>query len=225
MSAVSQDEPWVGRTFDLIGAYRQCAVKPTSKQYAYIIVQQPDTLELVGFRMTALPFGSVWSVHGFLRIAHRLWYVLVKEFKVLLTNHFDDFVAASPTSECSSIISCVHMYFNKLLGWAFSESGDKVPPFSAMFQALGVNIDVSTLVTRRTGAKSWLSFWIWFFQGDTCLSKMLFDFGGGFSSLQEMFSEGWQSVHWQPSHTMLTLPQAANSRTMQSWPFGYTGTC
>ena len=60
-------------------------------------------------------------------------------------NHFDDFVAASPTSECSSIISCVHMYFNKLLGWAFSESGDKVPPFSAMFQALGVNIDVSTL--------------------------------------------------------------------------------
>ena len=36
------------------------------------------------------------------------------------------------------------MYF-KLLGWAFSESGDKAPPFSAMFQALGVNIDVSTL--------------------------------------------------------------------------------
>ena len=145
MSAVSQDEPWVGRTFALIGAYRQCAVKPTSKQYAYIIVQQPDTLELEGFCMKALPFGSVRSVHGFLRIAHRLWYVLVKEFKVFLTNHFDDFVAASPTSECSSIISCVHMYFNKLVGWAFSESGDKVPPFSAMFQALGVNIDVSTL--------------------------------------------------------------------------------
>jgi len=36
------------------------------------------------------------------------------------------------------------MYF-KLLGWAFSESGDKVPPFGAMFQALGVTIDVSTL--------------------------------------------------------------------------------
>ena len=93
-------------------------------------------------------------------------FFLVKEFKVFFINHFDDFVAASPTPECSLITSCVHMYF-KLLGWAFSESGDKAPPFSAMFQALGVNIDVSTLVTRRTGAKSWLSFWIWFFQGDT----------------------------------------------------------
>ena len=86
-------------------------VKPTSKQYAYIIVQQPDTLELMGFRIKALRFGSVRSVHGFLHIVHRLWYVLVKEFKVLLTNYFDDFVAASPTSECSSTISCLHVYF------------------------------------------------------------------------------------------------------------------
>ena len=62
----------------------------------------------------------------------------------MLTNYFDDFVAASPTSESNSITSCVHTYF-KLLGWAFSESGDKAPPFSTMFQALGVNIDVSTL--------------------------------------------------------------------------------
>ena len=144
MSAVSNDEPWVGRIFDLVGAYRQCAVKPTSKRYAHIIVQKPNTLELVGFRMKALPFGSVRSVHAFLRISHSLWYVLVKEFKILLTNYFDDFVAASPTSESNSITSWVHMYF-KLLGWAFSESGDKAPPFSTMFQALGVNIDVSTL--------------------------------------------------------------------------------
>ena len=73
MSAVSNDEPWVGRIFDLVGAYRQCAVKPTSKRYAHIIVQKPNTLELVGFRMKALPFGSVRSVHAFLRISHSLW--------------------------------------------------------------------------------------------------------------------------------------------------------
>ena len=34
---------------------------------------------------------------------------------------------------------------SSFLGWAFSESGDKAPPFGAMFQALGVTIDVSTL--------------------------------------------------------------------------------
>ena len=146
MSAISSDAPWVGRTFDLVGAYRQCAVKPSSRKYAYIIVQRPDTMELVGFRMKALPFGSVRSVHAFLRISHSLWFVLVKELKVLLTNYLDDFVAASPDSECNSITSCVHMYF-KLLGWAFSESGDKAHPFGNMFHALGVAIDVSTLHT------------------------------------------------------------------------------
>ena len=136
MSVLSGDETWIGRTFDLVGACRQRAVKPSSKKYAYIIVQQPVSLELVGFRVRALPFGSVRSVHAFLRISHSLWYVLAREFRVLLTNYFDDFVAAAPTSKCSSITSCVHMYF-KLLGWAFSESGDKAPPFGAMFQALG----------------------------------------------------------------------------------------
>jgi hypothetical protein len=77
--------------------------------------EQPVTLELVGFRMRALQFGSVPSVHAFLRISNSLWYVLVRKFRVLLTNYFDDFVAAAPLSECNSITSCVHMYFK--LSW------------------------------------------------------------------------------------------------------------
>jgi len=94
--------------------------------------------------MKALPFGAVRSVHGFLRMAHSLWYLLTCEFKVLLTNYFDDFVAVAPESESNAITSCVNMFF-KLLGWAFSESGDKAPPFSNLFQALGVTINVSAL--------------------------------------------------------------------------------
>ena len=53
-----------------------------------------------------------------------------------MTNYFDDFVSLSKDSERSAVTSCIQMYF-KLLGWAFSESGDKAPPFGAMFQALG----------------------------------------------------------------------------------------
>ena len=144
MSKLGSEDPWVGRTFDLVGAYKQCAVKPSSKKYAYIVVQKPGSLELFSSAMLALPFGSVRSVHSFLRISHSLWYVLVKEFKVLMTNYFDDFISVAPSSESSSVASCVHMYF-KLLGWGFAEAGDKAPPFGASFQALGVNINVSTL--------------------------------------------------------------------------------
>ena len=144
MASLRTDESWACRTFDLVGAYRQRAVKPSSKKYAYIAVRQPGSLELYGFRMRALPFGSVRSVHAFLRISHSLWFVLVKEFKVLLSNYFDDFISVARTSECTAIASCIHMYF-KLLGWAFAESGDKAPPFASAFQAFGVNITVSAL--------------------------------------------------------------------------------
>lgn len=144
MASLRTDESWAGRIFDLVGAYRQRAVKLSSKKYAYIAVRQPGSLELYGFRMRALPFGSVRSVHAFLRISHSLWFVLVKEFKVLLSNYFDDFISVARTSECTAIASCIHMYF-KLLGWAFAESGDKAPPFASAFQAFGVNITVSAL--------------------------------------------------------------------------------
>ena len=146
MGIASNDTPWVGRTFDLIGAYRQCAIRPSSKQFAHIVVQRPGSKDLACFRMKALPFGAVRSVHSFLRIAHSLWYILVKEFKVLVSNYFDDYVALAPSCESLSITSCVHMYF-KLLGWSFSESGEKAPPFNSLFHALGVEIDVSALHT------------------------------------------------------------------------------
>lgn len=61
-----------GRTFDLTGAYRQCAV-----------VQEPQSDKLYGCRMRALPFGAVRSLHSFLRFAFSIWSILVSEFLVL----------------------------------------------------------------------------------------------------------------------------------------------
>ena len=40
MEQFSGNDKWVGRTFDLIGAYRQCAVKPSSPKYSHFLVQQ-----------------------------------------------------------------------------------------------------------------------------------------------------------------------------------------
>ena len=135
---------WVGRTFDLVGAYRQCAISPGSRKFSHIVVQKPGTSEIFAFRMLALPFGAVKSVHTFLRISHSLWFILVREFLVLTTNYFDDFVSISPEVESSHIQSCVQMFF-RLLGWSFAEQGDKAPDFSEVFHALGVTVNVSEL--------------------------------------------------------------------------------
>ena len=148
MSSLSETEQWVGRTFDLVGAYRQCAVRHSSAKYSHILVQKPETQELFAFRMRALPFGSIRSVHAFLRISHSIRYILVKEFRILVTNYFDDYISLSPGSEAGAITSCIHLCF-RMLGWAFAESGDKAPEFSTIFSALGVFIDVTSLHSGR----------------------------------------------------------------------------
>lgn len=65
MSQLPCSEQRLGRTFDLVRAYRQCAVKPSSQKFAYIVIQKPGTSELYTFRIRALPFGVVRSVHAF----------------------------------------------------------------------------------------------------------------------------------------------------------------
>ena len=144
MSVMDGSTLWKGRTFDLTGAYRQCAVHPESYQHSHIMVVEPATGKLVAFRMKALPFGAVKSVHSFLRVSHSLWFILVKEFLVLTTNYFDDFVTLGTSDEASALKSCVHLVF-KMLGWFFAESGSKAPDFSEEFPALGVLINVSKM--------------------------------------------------------------------------------
>ena len=92
MAGPPSNEQWKSRFFDLKGAYRQCAVNPLSACFAYIAVFDPTAKTTFAFRMKALPFGSVKSVHSFCRVAHSLCALLVKELRVAWTNYFDDFV-------------------------------------------------------------------------------------------------------------------------------------
>ena len=64
----------------------------TSACFAHIAAFDPTTKTTFAFRMRALPFGSVKPVRSFLRVAHSLWAILVKEFMVAWTIYFDDFV-------------------------------------------------------------------------------------------------------------------------------------
>ena len=122
MSSCNPTDSWIGRTYDLVGAYRQCPVRPSSTRFAHIVVQRPSAGGLAVFRMHALPFGAVRSVHSFLRLAASLWYILVKEFMVPTTSYFDDFVTLATTGEAPALTACIHMVL-KMLGWDFAGTG------------------------------------------------------------------------------------------------------
>ena len=128
--------PWAIRPFDLKDAHR--GVSPSSTPHSHIVVRDPDQNPARIFRMLALPFGSVMSVHSFLRVAHSIGFILVHYLSVLTTNYFDDFVVVARQSEAQHGVL-------KLLGWSFAEEGAKAPEFSSSTNALGMTIDVSQL--------------------------------------------------------------------------------
>ena len=57
MSQLPCSEQRLGRTFDLVRAYRQSAVKPSSQKFAYIVTQKPGTSELLHLQNTS---AAVW---------------------------------------------------------------------------------------------------------------------------------------------------------------------
>lgn len=57
MASTGERRKWKGWTFDLVGAYRQCAVRPASRRYARIAVPHPISQ----------------------KIFFSLWFLLVKE--------------------------------------------------------------------------------------------------------------------------------------------------
>ena len=148
MTTCPDAESWCVRTLDLKDAYRQCAIATSSFAFSHIVVREPSTGLPKVFKMLALPFGSIKSVHGFLRIPHSLWFLAACALDVLWTNYFDDYVCCCPKSEANHLSMTVHACFH-LFGWSFAETGSKAVDFDVMCRALGVNIDVSLMHQGR----------------------------------------------------------------------------
>eukprot|EP00435_Cladocopium_sp_Y103_P070982 s116_g36.t1 len=89
--------------------------------------------------MKALPFGASRSVHGFLRVAHSLWWLGCVALKLAWSNFFDDYITLARKAEASTVAIAATQFF-KLLGWEVA-SGEKGKPFATTFKALGVEID------------------------------------------------------------------------------------
>ena len=144
MTSSPNTEEWCVRTLDLKDAYRQCAISTSSFPFSHIVVREPSTGLPKVFKMLALPFGSIKSVHAFLRIAHSLWFLASCALDVMWTNYFDDYVCCCARSEANHLSMTIHAFF-RLLGWSFAETGSKAVDFDIMCKALGVNIDVSPM--------------------------------------------------------------------------------
>ena len=89
----------VERSISLVPIYTQFAARPDPHAFSHIMVLNPVTGQMVAFKVKSLPFGSVRSVHAFLRVAHSLWFLLVQELGVLTTNYFDDYITLATVSE------------------------------------------------------------------------------------------------------------------------------
>jgi hypothetical protein len=137
----SPSQQWLGKTVDLSAAYRQLGIAPSSRWVSYIAVFDPESRSPKVFAMRALPFGASRSVYAFLRTAHSLWWLGCKILKLTWSNFFDDFITLAREPECDSVSLVVTQFF-KLLGWGVSD-GEKDLPFSAVFKALGVEIDLT----------------------------------------------------------------------------------
>ena len=138
MSSTTKSQRWRGRPFDLVGADRQCAVWPTSKSYAHIVVQHP-----VSHQFCFLDEGTAyWScaIGPFVSACGIFWSQVLGPSAIC----FDDYVVLAMEEETGAVAACIHMFF-KLVGWDFAVTGTKAPAFSEMFEALGVVFNIGAL--------------------------------------------------------------------------------
>lgn len=121
------------RTFDLTSAYRQIGLSKQGRAFGHLRVYCPTSKRYKIFRSTVLPFGSIRSVHTFLRCARAIWWLGV----VGCTSFYDDFICFTrrELSRCTEL-TVVSLF--KVLGWLFAEEGDKCKPFDNTCSALGV---------------------------------------------------------------------------------------
>ena len=146
---------FVGRSYDLKAAYRQLGLSEESLQHAYIAFYDSDQGTPAIHRLTALPFGSIRSVHSFLRVSHSLWHIGCS-LGLLWTCYFDDFPVVTSKALEASTTQTVTRLFN-LLGWTYASEGKKAEPFSPSFSCLGVSFNLQHFTSGRIEVSNTLS--------------------------------------------------------------------
>jgi hypothetical protein len=140
--------PLLGKTFDLVSAYKQFPVSLEDRRVLRIATLDPSSHVPAVFGVNALPFGASGSVAAFLRTSASLWSLGALELGLCWGAFFDDFPTLTSAENASSTDLAVDGLFS-LLGVSYAKTGDKNKPFAPVFKALGVEIDLSEVSDRR----------------------------------------------------------------------------
>ena len=132
----------VGRTWDLKSAYKQLAVRPDHRHFAWIAAQDLSTGEVQLAQMHSMPFGAVASVHAFLRCSEALKFLAREHLFLVVTSYFDDFTVLTTKRSAAHATLVVETFF-RMLGWTLSPEEKKNPPFAEVFDTLGVRFDLT----------------------------------------------------------------------------------
>ena len=136
------DADLAGKTIDLKSAYRQLPLSTEALSMSFIAVKQPQTGEVMLFRLLCLPFGAVAAVHSFVRISLALCHLGHFFWLLPWSTFYDGFTLLSTSSAAESSERSASFLLD-LLGFDFDRDGDKAQPFCSHFRALGVEFNLA----------------------------------------------------------------------------------
>ena len=132
----------LGKCYDLKAAYKQVPLRQSEWNRAHIAVWSPHHGAPKIFGLRAVPVGALSAVHGFLRLAESLKFILRSHMRIICTSYFDDYVVVCEEGTEHMVDRTVLSTFNAL-GWEINKEERKFRPFSKIFAALGVQFDLS----------------------------------------------------------------------------------
>ncbi|CAE7424313.1 unnamed protein product [Symbiodinium sp. CCMP2592] len=132
----------VGKTIDLVSAYKFYPVHPLDRQHLRIGVFDTDSKRARIYGTNVLPFGATGSVAGFLRVSAAVWHTGVRDMGLGWCAYFDDF----PLLSCDGMEEQIEEFADEVfeaLGIQYAKEGKKATKFDAVFNALGLAFDLS----------------------------------------------------------------------------------
>ena len=133
----SQPSQLTGKTFDLKSAYKQLPLSHTAAEWAFLSVWDTDSDSIAYFKALVAPFGSIMSVHAFLRLSLAIWTLGAQQLWLMWSVYFDDFPLFSTPCLETSADQSARMLFD-ILGWVYAKEGHKNTTFSKEVTGLGI---------------------------------------------------------------------------------------
>ena len=133
----------LAKTCDLKSAYRQVPICEDHLRFSFFCICNCELGRPEIYQLRTLPFGATHSVYSFLRLARMLYTICTREFFLLTTNFYDDYILASLPNSTESSKNSMELVF-MLTGWRFDMDGKKATTFGTVCKALGVQFDLSS---------------------------------------------------------------------------------